>query len=468
MNFDGQHSLEKLYGNLPKQGETDPAKDCIQGIKHHGGGKHVQFSEDQQSAFISACDFMLDNERFMSLVGPAGSGKSFLMKAIATEAKKRRWKLSLAAPTHKAVAQLADSAGFDAETIHRVLGVTVKENNRTGERELKSSGEPSLEAGSFLIVDESSMLQLELLELIRESAEDMDCKVLFVGDMAQLNPVGEEPCVAVDPEQCPWKLVSLTTIHRQAAQNPIIKAATAVRLANPDCLPALLDERNDGLGIHVMEKRAWAELMLNRCALAEETNDRYIGYTNVAVDAAAKRVREIKYGIDASEPYLKGELLVVNERYTYSYRKKKRDGSEQKFKEVVENNTEIIVKNVWRDGDFYIVYADCGGKTIEFKAFENYQRRKRYLDRLAGAAKREKGKARTEAWKKFWAANNTIADLRSAVSLSVHKAQGSTFRDVFLNCSQIGFCRDLEERQRLAYVAITRASRAVYITGDWS
>lgn len=419
-------------------------------------------SEDQQEAFDASIFFMEGDDRFMSIVGPAGSGKSWLMKMVAEEAEHQGWNLSLAAPTHKAVNQLSESAGHDAETIHRVLGAVIKHDYKTGAKELKLTGKSLLKPESFLIIDESSMLQAELLDLIKESAEELDCKVLFIGDKSQLNPVDEKPCIAIDPDQCPWPLFSLTTIHRQAADNPIIKAATLLRTSNPEQLPKLSDDRNGELGIHVMGDEEWTSLMLDRCSHAEVTNDRYVGYTNASVDEVAKRVRQIRYGSDSVNPYLEGELLVVNDRYEYEVRQKIKAGKHKTVVKAVENNSEIVVEKVIRDGDLYVITAGYKGKKVKFRAFESYHKRKAYLGQLAKAARM------SGSWRRFYDESNSIADLRSAVSVSVHKSQGSTFRDVFLDCSQISKCQSADERQRLAYVAITRASRAVYLKGDWS
>lgn len=427
--------------------------------------KNTQASElspDQQEAFDASIFFMEGEDRFMSIVGPAGSGKSWLMKEVADEAKHQEWKLVLAAPTHKAANRLAESTGCDADTIHRVLGAAIKHDYKTGEQELRLTGRSLLEVDSFLIIDESSMLEAGLLELVKDSAEELNCKVLFIGDKSQLNPVAEESCIAVDPDKCPWPLFSLTTIHRQAADNPIIRAATAIRLSTPSQLPKLLDDRNGELGIHVLDDQEWSTMMLEKCSHAEVTNDRYVGYTNASVDQVAKSVRQVRYGSESSAPYLKGELLVVNDRYEYEVRERGKKGELQSVTKAVANNTEIVVEKVARDGEFYIITAGYKGKKVKFRALENYQKRKSHLGALAAAARK------SGAWRKYYNEVSSIADLRSAVSVSVHKSQGSTFRDVFLDCAQIAKCKSPEERTRLAYVAITRASRAVYIKGEWS
>jgi len=442
LQFTGKDNLARLHSDGKKIRKSD-----------------IDWSPDQLEALQGTVDFLLSDEKFLSIIGPAGSGKTTLMREIVAEAKRRRWRINLSAPTHKAARQLANSAKRGAQTIHKVLGLKIKQNNRTGKLDLQSTGETLLENNAFLIVDESSMLGVELLEIIRTEAETLDCKVLFVGDIAQLNPVKEEPCVAVDREQCPWQLFELTTIHRQAAENPIIAAATKIRTSDSGELPKLKTQKKDDSGVvFVDHPKDWASMMIEACKV-DDTEDRYIGYTNAAVDSAAKHIRFAKYGQDSINPYLKGEQLIVNERYEFRERYRKKDGSDSTKKHAVENNTEITVDRVWQDGKFYTVCADVDGVMIQFKAFGSYQERQRYLSQLANVCRANK------KWKPFWDANNTIADLRSAVSTTVHKSQGSTFRDVYVNLGQLGICSDVDELQRLLYVAVTRASRCVYLTG---
>ena len=58
-----------------------------------------------------------------------------------------------------------------------------------------------------------------------------------------------------------------------------------------------------------------------------------------------------------------------------------------------------------------------------------------------------------------------IACLGPASVLTIHRSQGSTFGDVFIT-SDVFWPKDLEFRKRLVYVAVSRASKGVWIVGD--
>lgn len=448
LNVPGMNSMTQLYS------ASKPAKEKPRKPK-------IELSSDQQTALDEIADWLQSSGTAFSLVGPAGSGKTTILREVVKLAVKRKWRVRLTASTHKAVAQAKQATGRSASTAHRILGVALIEDDKTGETGLKA-GHPDLDEQSLLVVDEASMLPQRLVDIAVDSCEKVGCKVLFVGDAAQLAPVKELASMTVDAERCPWPLVALTEIHRQAADNPIISAATAVRIANPGQLPQLGTEQNaEGCGVvFVQDKREWRDLLLEQCVKSDEQN-RYLGWTNHAVDAAAKAIRMAKYGDDAKNPYLVGERLVVNARVAIKRRaldKGKKKG--RKTTDVIENNEEVTVSNVWRDNDRYRLVLETEKKPITVDAFGNYTERERFLSQQAAKSKR------SGDWKPFFEWRDSLADLRSSVSMTGHKSQGSTFDDVFINLSEIGKCRNPADLQRLLYVCLTRASRTVYLTGS--
>lgn len=387
-----------------------------------------------------------------------------ILKQILEEAKAKKWYVSLSAPTHQAAARIREATSYPAETTHRILGVSLVRDEKTGKQYLKARGTPDVAPGTVMVIDEASMLPDQLLEIVLKFVKRKKGKVIFVGDAAQLNPVKEKPSKTVDRETCPWELIELTTIHRQAAENPIIALATAIRLADPWKMPAFETNMRGKSGIqHMSDKREWADFMVQQCGM-DDFEHRYLAYTNRATDEAAKAVRRNKYGAEAAaDPYLKGEVLVVNSRCIPDDKSgKSRTKKKRQDQVVIQANETVVVKNVWRDGDFHFVECDWHGHTVVLKAFDSYHERERYLESLRKSA------ILRSNWAEFFEASDSIADLRSAVSLTVHSSQGSTFDNVFINLSNMSTCRNREERQRLLYVAVTRASGCVYVCGELS
>lgn len=444
---------------------TEAAKQILsmRKLSAHGmadSDDEVTLSPDQEKALAQIGEWLLESGRTcFSLVGPAGSGKTTLMREAIALARKRNWVIALSAPTHQAAARLKDATGRHADTTHRLLGAKLIRDKKTGKESLKA-GTPTIEPDTFVIIDEASMLPSKLLDIVMDFAKNYDCKILFVGDRAQLNPVKELPSITVDLDNCPWGYAELKTIHRQAAENPIIAAATKVRLAEPREHVRFETSLKDGNGIECYtDKRAWADAMLEYCARDDESN-RYVAYTNKATDEAAKAVRREHYGEQADVPYIPGEKLVVNSRVVLDDGEKPKKGKAKSKQRCIQSNDTVTVISAYRSGELYHVECDWHGETVNLKAFENYNLREECLKKLAISAADQKD------WTTFFETSDSIADLRSAVSMTAHSSQGSTFDDVFINLDQISRCYNLEERQRLLYVAITRASRKVHLTGE--
>ena len=154
--------------------------------------------------------------RISVLTGGPGVGKTACTRAIVAEAMRADVAVALCAPTGRAARRLEEATGHEAQTIHRLL-------------EWMPGREPGFRPGHPLpaglaIVDESSMLNLRLIEVLLGGLAETT-HVVFVGDADQLPPIGAgkpfEDLIAsgVAP------VVRLTQIFRQAARSMITTAA---------------------------------------------------------------------------------------------------------------------------------------------------------------------------------------------------------------------------------------------------
>ena len=134
---------------------------------------------------------------------------------------------------------MRDLTGHDAMTIHRALAYSPAEGGFQRDEDDPLSGDYDL-----VIVDEASMLSLELADALFRAAGD--CHVLLVGDTDQLPPIGAGRVLA-DLVACGVvPRVHLTAIYRQAARSLIIQSA---RRINAGELPFLsFDEARAALG----------------------------------------------------------------------------------------------------------------------------------------------------------------------------------------------------------------------------
>jgi len=116
------------------------------------------------------------------LTGGPGTGKTTLVRALITIARRMELSVALAAPTGRAAKRLAQSAGLEASTLHRLLEYSPKEN-----RFLRGVERPLMV--DLVVVDESSMIDIWLGAYLT-AAIGPQTRLILVGDADQLPPVG--------------------------------------------------------------------------------------------------------------------------------------------------------------------------------------------------------------------------------------------------------------------------------------
>jgi exodeoxyribonuclease V alpha subunit len=195
----------------------------------------VQVS-DEQWAVVE----LVRTRALVLLTGLPGAGKTHTQRAIVEIAKRARVRILLCAPTGKAARRMRDLTGHDAMTIHRALKYSPFEGGFQ-----RDEDDPLSDDYDLVIVDEASMLSLELADALFRAAGD--CHVLLVGDTDQLPPIGAGRVLAdlVDSDIVPR--VHLTAIYRQAARSLIVRSARRINTGelpfmSPDDARATLGE----------------------------------------------------------------------------------------------------------------------------------------------------------------------------------------------------------------------------------
>jgi ATP-dependent exoDNAse (exonuclease V) alpha subunit len=164
--------------------------------KFKSKGKQIKLTEGQAIALDSVLKFLANrSDRTYALFGYAGVGKTFLTKLIIEHCHKKDLKVVLAAPTNKAAKVLSQTTGEEAITIAKMLGLRPKIDQTTGKEIYTRDPDAktiNLENYDLVILDETSMIGSELMTLLSEQLTLFSAKFLFLGDPAQLPPVGEE------------------------------------------------------------------------------------------------------------------------------------------------------------------------------------------------------------------------------------------------------------------------------------
>jgi exodeoxyribonuclease V alpha subunit len=155
--------------------------------------------------------------KVLVITGGPGVGKTTIVRAVLALLDRARISTRLAAPTGRAAKRMSEATGRDATTLHRLLEWDPKQRSF-----LRRKGRP-IEAGA-LIVDEASMLDVELAEALVQAVSD-EARVIFVGDVDQLPSVGPGAVLRDIIASGEVTTVRLTQIFRQAEGSAIVRNA---------------------------------------------------------------------------------------------------------------------------------------------------------------------------------------------------------------------------------------------------
>lgn len=454
------------------------------------GAPDTGLSGDQQEAaqaFTAWLAKPADGTPFV-LSGYAGTGKTYLSMRLLAQAEAAELCWTVVAPTHKAVGVLRDhleQVGLEPtwfpSTIHRLLRLKLRREGDRERCEETSQTATALENLHLVVVDEASMVDGQLLEITLRCAQPFRCRLVFIGDPAQLPPVGErESPVFAMTRVCRARLT-----HVVRHQGPVLRLATGLREGILPCQrPPLLPPQRTALGlVALLDPQEWllaAQMGLRR---SKETDNpdlaRILCYTNRRLEQLVPIARRALHGDQAdSQPVLPGEVLIT--RSAVMAPACMEDAMAPEDPEMcLSSNREVVVRDV-KTGQFplaewgveagqvletLMVRVDAGEAQLTLRLLPPIGSPSRgvldeALQRLRAVARAaEKQQARTE-WRRFFQLRDAFASLGPAAVLTVHRSQGSTFGEVFV-AQDVFWPREDQLRRQLVYVAVSRASQGV-------
>jgi exodeoxyribonuclease V alpha subunit len=348
------------------------------------------------------------------ITGGPGTGKTTLLRSLLVALDSAGLKPTLAAPTGRAARRLAEASGREAKTIHRLLEYSPETNDF-----LRSERFPL--RTNFLIVDEASMMDIELAaSLVR--ALIPGASLLLVGDRDQLPSVGPGSVLKDVIASGLVPVVELQEVYRQARESLIV--ANAHRL-NRGEMPIT---QNDAEGDFFFFERNAPEDVLG--TIKQLVQNRLVGRFGITDP------REIQVLTPMNRGPLGTQALNRELQDLLNPRGRELRAGDRRF----------------REGDRVIQLRNNYDKLIFNGA----------IGRIAAV---EPAKGRVGVVFDEGSAEYDFSDLDElglAYAISIHKSQGSQYPAVVIPMHQSHF---LMLRRNLVYTAITRAERVCVLVG---
>ncbi len=348
------------------------------------------------------------------ITGGPGTGKTTLLKSLLVALDSAGLKPTLAAPTGRAARRLAEAAGREAKTIHRLLEYSPETNEF-----LRSERFPL--RTNFLIVDEASMMDVELAaSLVRSLIPG--ASLLLVGDRDQLPSVGPGSVLKDVIASGLVPVVELQEVYRQARESLIV--ANAHRL-NRGEMPVT---QNDADSDFFFFERAAPEDVLG--TIKQLVQNRLVGRFGISDP------REIQVLTPMNRGPLGTQALNRELQDLLNPRGRELRAGDRRFREgdrviQLRNNYDKLIFN----GAIGRIVAVDPAKGRVGAVFDEGSAEYDYSD---------------------------LDELGLAYAISIHKSQGSQYPAVVIPMHQSHF---LMLRRNLVYTAITRAERVCVLVG---
>ncbi|MBQ7342200.1 MAG: AAA family ATPase [Alistipes sp.] len=437
---------------------------------------------EQLSEYISNDDF----SRIFILNGYAGTGKTTVVAALVAALRSFGIKSVLLAPTGRAAKVLSQYCGEKAQTIHK----RIYRQRTNASYESTFSLDLNRERDAVFIVDEASMLSNgssagdstfgsgSLLEdLIKYVRAGQRCRLILVGDNAQLPPVGSDHSPALDPaELLPYgevEYASMDDVVRQECDSGILFNATMVRCMLEN---ELYEIPHFDMSYPDFEAISGGDFLEK----LQECYDRYGKDETIVITRSNKRANRYNEGIRRNVLCAEEEiesndmLMIVKNNYHFTER------IENCPINFIANGDIARLKRLRRFEELYgFRFANA---TLSFPDYDDTEIEcKIMLDTISSESP---SLTREESNRLFYEVEKDYLDIKSKIkrfqeirenphfnalqikfsyAVTCHKAQGGQWSAVFVDRCLFGDEPMTRDMMRWLYTALTRATERIYL-----
>lgn len=445
--------------------------------------KQVKLGEEQLQVLHDIVDIILynfKNKDFLNpinLGGAAGTGKSISTGFLLEWLNEKGFSVTLCAPTHKASLVLKKYNGRDAKTIHSLLALSpqvdiLKLDIRDLRFFAKDDKKMSIPYDGVVICDEASMVSSDLYDLLLEKCSLMGTMIIFCDDYAQLNPVKEEEQSKVF--KCKHQF-RLTKIYRQSEKSGLKDILQTLRTSEiyewNNC------EGEDGNLFIEKDLKTFCKKATKEFKYEIDHRDilhtKILSYTNTRVSNYNKAIHKFLWNDD--EFLHKGEILTAYENF-----------KNQLGKADIVNSMDYIVEDITPmkiqipyyhkscNGYKVTLYDEYSNETVSVPLLapeECNEELAIFIETIRQTAINSIKYARSVNWKKYYEIMESFctskelftdnrcirkATFKYGYAITVHRSQGSSYDNVFIDMKDILKAKDRNVLRQLQYVGLSR------------
>lgn len=466
---------------------------------------------NSQSELVNKLEAFIDapnsSQNIFLLKGYAGTGKTFITKGLTEYLKEIRRTFILAAPTGKAAKVIANKTQNEAYTIHKTIYSTndVKEykENESDKTykfyfDLRVNEDPN---NTIYIIDEASMISnvygepeffrfgsgfllQDLLKYINIDCNDHNKKIIFIGDNAQLPPIGMNFSPALDNQYLTktFNLLvneyELTEVVRQKNDSGILKNTVPIRKSLVALTFNQLDIETNYNDVSHVEHEDFLNTYLKESEYKIDPDTIVIAFSNASVKEYNDKIRENYFPGNANNIVVNDKILVTSNNANYEIFISNGDfgivqevSYKPEVKQIVTKNGIINETLYFRDVSILFYSLNGIPYSIKCKIIENLL----YSDKPNLSSNEHKAlyvdfmmrhphlKANTKEWKDALKKDPyfNALKIKFGYAITCHKAQGSEWKNVFLNCKTHQSVLS-QSYFRWIYTAITRTSEKLF------
>jgi ATP-dependent exoDNAse (exonuclease V), alpha subunit - helicase superfamily I member len=316
---------------------------------------------------------------------------------------------------------------------------------------------------------------------------------VFVGDDRQLLPVGEDQVCRAFTEA--KSLYRLTDVLRH--DGAILNLATATRQMAIGRAPFAGAHGGGSCVVAYRTREQWLSELLDLAASTEAFADpdfcRALAWTNKAVEGLNDRIHVRRYGVgapqflpgmtcvtvdaipgpDGGQPLINSTMDVTIKRSNIiTHRFRIEDIPGRPGFDLDDRAKELGIGDIpddWKVWDLTVAFPGEYVNPVSFKVIHKDSEKQwnNVQKAIASSASAAVGDERRKLWDLYFKRKDCVGRLQPATALTIHKSQGSTFKNVWLHWSVDGWgSAPTAEQNQLAYVGITRAAESLHVVAD--